>query len=108
LESVRKVLVDGQKVKAVSLEWDIPEGVLYRWIGEFQKHPDDVFPGHGKRTTKDQEVYDLKRKLSQVEQERDILKKRWSTSPTGPNEIRLYRRAPGPVSDTADVPGAGG
>ena len=75
LESVRKVLVDGQKVKAVSLEWDIPEGVLYRWIGEFQKHPDDVFPGHGKRTTKDQEVYDLKRKLSQVEQERDILKK---------------------------------
>ena len=26
LESVRKVLVDGQKVKAVSLEWDIPEG----------------------------------------------------------------------------------
>ncbi len=75
LESVRKVLVDGQKVKAVSLEWDIPEGVLYRWIGQFQKHPDDVFPGHGKRTTKDQEVYDLKRKLSQVEQERDILKK---------------------------------
>ena len=75
LESVRKVLVDGQKVKAVSVEWDIPEGVLYRWIGEFQKHPDDVFPGHGKRTAKDQEVYDLKRKLSQVEQERDILKK---------------------------------
>ena len=37
--------------------------------------PDDVFPGHGKRTTEDQEVYDLKRKLSQVEQERDILKK---------------------------------
>ena len=75
LESVRKVLVDGEKVKAVSLEWDIPEGVLYRWIGQFQKRPDDVFPGHGKRTTEDQEVYDLKRKLSQVEQERDILKK---------------------------------
>jgi transposase len=35
----------------------------------------DVFPGNGKRTTKDEELAALRRELEMVKQERDFLKK---------------------------------
>ena len=37
---------------------------------------EDVFPGNGKLTSKDEEVRALRRELEEVKQERDFLEKR--------------------------------
>jgi|SRR5210317_534644 len=48
---------------------------LSRWKRELSKKGEDAFPGHGKLLGKDAEIADLKKRLRDAEQERDILKK---------------------------------
>jgi transposase len=48
--------------------------VLSKWKQNYEKLQ-TAFPGHGRRTAHDEEVWQLKKQLSRAEQERDILKK---------------------------------
>jgi len=48
---------------------------LSRWKRELTQKGNDAFPGHGQLLGKDAEIADLKRRLNDAEQERDILKK---------------------------------
>lgn len=75
LEAVRKVLVDDRTYKDVGDEIDVSEGVLGRWVREFSGDDQEAFPGKGVRKSKDQEIFDLKRELDGMREERDILKK---------------------------------
>jgi transposase len=43
------------------------------WTGA--EDPQEAFPGHGKLKPADEELRQLRRKLADVEEERDILKK---------------------------------
>lgn len=54
---------------------DIEPGDIYRWIREFNRDPEDSFPGKGKLKPDDEEFRRLKRQLADVTEERDILKK---------------------------------
>ena len=51
------------------------EKYLSRWKRELSHKGNDAFPGHGKLLGKDAEIAELKRRLKDAEQERDILKK---------------------------------
>ena len=53
----------------------IAESVLSQWKKNYAKLGGQAFPGQGKRTAHDEEVWQLKKKLARAEQERDILKK---------------------------------
>jgi transposase len=64
-----------KKVKEVALDLDIEPGDIYRWIREFNRDPEDSFPGKGKLKPEDEEFRRLKRQLADVTEERDILKK---------------------------------
>ena len=75
LEAVRKVIVEDRTYKDVGKEISVSESVLGRWVREFSDDDQEAFPGKGVRKSKDQEIYELKRELDGIREERDILKK---------------------------------
>ena len=75
VESVRLIIDQGRSIADVARSLGVGEGVLSQWKRNYAKLSTEAFPGQGKRTAHDDEVWQLKKKLSRAEQERDILKK---------------------------------
>jgi len=75
LEAVR-LMLDAERT-GVEVAQNLGIGVkqLYKWKQEYASQAQAAFPGHGKRTAHDEEVWQLKKKLARTVQERDILKK---------------------------------
>ena len=71
-EALKRASEDGITDKLVCEELGISARQLRRWRDEFRLLGDDAFPGQGR--SRDEELTKLKRKLAQVEQERDFLK----------------------------------
>jgi transposase len=75
LEAVRLITDGGRRVTEVARDLGIHENLLYTWR---QKYLDDTvhsFPGKGHLKPADEELRQLKRELTDVKEERDILKK---------------------------------
>ena len=75
VESVRLVIDQGRTIADVARSLGIGEGVLSQWKQNYAKLSTEAFPGHGKRTPHDEEIWQLKKQLARAQQERDILKK---------------------------------
>lgn len=75
IEAVRLTEEEGRSVASVARELDIHANQLSRWRKEFLEHDDDSFPGTGHLHSKDEELRQLRRRLADVTEERDILKK---------------------------------
>ena len=75
VEAVRKVLVDDRTYRDVGNESGVSENVLGRWVRAVSDDEQEAFPGKGMRKSKDQEIFELKRDLDGLREERDILKK---------------------------------
>lgn len=63
-------------VVQIARELGISAKLLYRWRSELKESGEQAFPGKGK--PRDEELYELRRELERVKQERDILKKAMS------------------------------
>ena len=72
LEVVRKVIVENRTYKDVGKEINVSESILVRWVREFSDDEQEAFPGKGVRKSKGQEIYELKRELDGIREERDI------------------------------------
>ncbi len=73
-ESVQYLLMHPEKtITAVAESLGIRRDVLNRWKLEKNKHDKAAFPGNG--NPRDEEIFKLKRELSDANEERDILKK---------------------------------
>jgi len=75
LEAVQMVINRDGRVTEVANSLGIHPSMLQRWMKEYQNDPDDSFPGNGNMRAADEELRQLKNKLREVEEERDILKK---------------------------------
>lgn len=75
VEAIRKVVIDDRTYTDVGKEVGVSQGVLGRWVREFTEDEHEAFPGKGVRKSKDQEIFELKRELEGLREERDILKK---------------------------------
>ena len=63
-------------IYAIIFASGIARSLLQRWKDQLgKKRPAEVFPGSGQRSPEQQEIAELKKKLSRVTEERDILKK---------------------------------
>ncbi len=71
-ETLKRASEDGVTDALVCEELGISARQLRRWRDEFRLLGDDAFPGQGR--SRDEELTKLKRKLAQVEQERDFLR----------------------------------
>jgi transposase len=75
LEAVRLVKERGVSIVQASRDLDIGENVLRRWVKEFGTDPAQAFPGQGQVKPEQIEIDRLRREVTKLKAERDILKK---------------------------------
>jgi transposase len=75
LEAVRLVRERGVSVAQAARDLDVHENVLRRWSREFGSDPRGAFPGHGQMRPEQLEIDRLRREVSKLKAEHDILKK---------------------------------
>jgi transposase len=75
LEAVKLITHKGYSIAEASRSLGIDYSVLRRWKDQFEKDPQNAFPGKGQLKPADEEIWRLRKKLEQVTEERDILKK---------------------------------
>ena len=75
LEAVRLVIEEGLSASSVERKLGTGQGVVYKWVHQYNADPEHPFPGKGQIKPPEREMRDLKRELERVKRERDILKK---------------------------------
>ena len=75
LEAIRLVKERGVSIVQASRDLDVGENVLRRWIKEFSSEHEQAFPGQGQVRPEQQEIDRLRREVTKLKAERDILKK---------------------------------
>ena len=75
IEAVKLVRERGISVAQAGRDLDVHENVLRKWVKEFGSDPVQAFPGHGQMKPEQQEIERLRREVSKLKAERDILKK---------------------------------
>lgn len=74
-EAVRLSLQPGMTVPRAAADLGVPVNALYRWKKELTANGADAFRGNGHRTAAEEELHRLRREVSELKMERDILKK---------------------------------
>ncbi|MFZ0370373.1 MAG: IS3 family transposase [Halobacillus sp.] len=69
------IKIGDKSVRELSVELEIAESILYRWIKQYDTDKGEAFPGEGHLKPSEEEVRKLRKKLADVTEERDILKK---------------------------------
>lgn len=75
IECVQLALSSEKTVSQVARDLGIKENNLRRWINKYREDPEHSFPGQGNLKEPEEELRQLRKKLADVELERDILKK---------------------------------
>jgi transposase len=73
--AVRLVVEEGQTLAGTARDLGITENMLSRWRKEYLADQGHAFPGKGRMKPDEEEIRQLKRRVTDLEQERDILKK---------------------------------
>lgn len=74
-EAVRQALQPGNAVATVGQDLGVHQSVLRRWIKEYGTGPADKAVERPLKNAQSQEIERLKRELTRVKMERDIIKK---------------------------------
>lgn len=69
------LVIAGRSVTEVARDLGIARSLLQRWKDQLERVPQETFPGKGKLTSQAEELRTLQKKLRDVTEERDILKK---------------------------------
>lgn len=75
IEAVRLVKERGVAVAQAARDLDVHENVLRKWVKEFSADAAQAFPGHGQMKADQLEIDRLRREVTKLKAERDILKK---------------------------------
>ena len=75
LEAVRLIKERGVAVSQASQDLGVHQTQLRKWVKDFGSDPAEAFPGHGQMKPEQAEVARLKREVTKLKAERDILKK---------------------------------
>jgi transposase len=70
-----RLLEGGRSVREVAESFDLRPQQLRRWRNQLQREAADAFRGNGKRTALEEENWQLKRRIRELEEEKTILKK---------------------------------
>lgn len=75
VSAIKMVLEGGMSVSRVSRDLGISQNSLHKWKKAYLEDESQAFPGKGKMKPEEEELRKLKKELSTVTMERDILKK---------------------------------
>lgn len=71
-----KLYLEGNKsLDILASELGVPTGTYAKWVKDYQECGIESFPGKGKVKVCNEELFQLRKELADVRQERDILKK---------------------------------
>ncbi len=73
--AVRLVTDQGRTIGDAAQSLGISPWTLSRWVKAAKNEGAEAFRGQGQRTTEQQELYELRQRVRQLEEERAILKK---------------------------------
>ena len=73
--AVRLVTDQGRSISDAASSLGIPAWSLSRWVRAAKDEGQDAFRGNGNRTAQEQEIAELRRRVKQLEEEKEILKK---------------------------------
>lgn len=73
--AVRLILDGGRTARGVARDLGIHENMLHRWKKEYLEDQEHSFPGKGHMKPHEEEIFKLKRKIADLEEDRAILKK---------------------------------
>ena len=74
LEAVKLIKERGVSVAQASVDLGVHGTVLRHWVKAFADDPQQAFPGHGQMKPEQAEIVRLKREVTRLKAERDILK----------------------------------
>ena len=69
------VIEGGHSATEVSKDLELRPEMVRRWVAQYGEDREQSFPGLGRQKERDAEMAKLRRELSRVREERDILKK---------------------------------
>src|SRR5438045_7781948 len=99
LEAVRLIKDRGVSYMQASQDLGVHTSQLRDWVKKFADDPQYAFPGHGQMKPEQLEIARLKREVTKLKAERDILKKRpRPSSRRSRREIRFHCEAPGDLA----------
>ena len=75
LEAVKLVRDRGVSAAQAARDLDVHENVLRKWMRQQATDPQHSFRGHGQMKPEQQEIERLRREVTKLKAERDILKK---------------------------------
>ena len=75
VDAVKLVTEQGYKLSEAARNLGIDSSVSRRWKEQIEKEGMQAFPGKGFMTAEKEELHRLRKKVKQLEMERDILKK---------------------------------
>jgi transposase len=84
------VQTSGKPIAQIARELGISDSAIHAWRKELAEHGQEAFPGSEYQSALEEENRRLKCELARVQQERDILKKQWSSFRENPNEMSVY------------------
>jgi len=73
--AVRLVLDGDRSVREVAKDLGIHENMLHKWRQQYMEDKEQAFPGKGHMKPQEEELWKLKRRITDLEEERAILKK---------------------------------
>jgi len=74
LEAVRLIKERGGSVAQASRDLAVHQTQLRKWVRDFADDPQQAFPGHGQMKPEQAEIARLKREVTKLKAEREILK----------------------------------
>jgi len=75
INSVKQYKESGKSLVQQASDLGIPMSTLATWVKQFKEQGSESFPGSGSLKPCNEGLYQLKKELSDVKMERDILKK---------------------------------
>lgn len=75
VEAVKLIAERGVSISQAARDLDLGETVLRRWVRELTADPQQAFPGNGVMKPEQAEIERLRKEVSKLKMERDILKK---------------------------------
>ncbi len=75
VQTVQMIQEEGKPVSQVARELGISANTLYRWVAEHNQDGKQAFPGSGNLKPEDQATRELHKRIRDLEEENDILKK---------------------------------
>lgn len=74
-EASKLVVEQGLSISQVAIDLGVSKDLLYKWVAKYKSDKKVPFPGSGNMSPEDKNTRELKKRISDLEKENEVLKK---------------------------------